>query len=100
MGLLGGQTTSLKSAQTFREGMFFIGLLIGVLLSLIVLLPGIIWATILSWSLSSVLFGANLIAILLSIWLLVLRPSAVVLQHKFIPRGLGIHECQGALMIV
>lgn len=99
-GLLQGEsTTAIESVHQFHEGMVYMGFLLGAVLSLVVFLPGLIWTLVLSWSVSVGLFLINLLASLFTVWILVLRPLGTIGNKRGIPRGLGMHECAGALNV-
>jgi len=100
MGLLSGGASSVDSSKAFHEGMTLLGMMLGLVLSLVVILPSLVWTTTLSWQVSPTLFVLNVIAGVLTILLLARRPAAVAIRRSFIPKGLALHECVGAFNIM
>jgi hypothetical protein len=101
LGLLGGgQASSVEGSIRFHEGMTLLGMMLGLVFSLLIVCPTLIWATVLSWHLSLVWFTLNVAASILTIWLLSARGLAVIIWRKYIPRGLYVHDCVGALHVM
>jgi hypothetical protein len=105
MGLMG--TTSdgsfgpagVASARREMERAAVNGIKLGMVLILAIVVPALAWTTALSLKASVVLFTLDVIASLATLWLMMRRPVEVGVQHKFIPRGLELHECAGALKL-
>ena len=100
-GLLMGGKPSVVRSKAYNEGMVLFGMLgVGIVLSAVVICPTLVWTTALSWSSSRLLFGADVIASMLTVFLLFWRPLAVGLRRSYVPRGLYLHECAGAFNIM
>ena len=101
IGLLeGGDISSAESSKLFHEGMTIIGMMLGLVLSMAVICPTLIWTTILSWHVSPLLFGFDVIASLATVWLLTSRGLAVALRRSFLPKGLNLQDCAGAFNVM
>lgn len=90
-GIYASRGTHEKIA--LRSAIFSLLLIVG-----IIGLP-LAWSTVLSLRVSHLLFACNVAASLLTLWLLLRRPLMLVFRHQYIPRGLELHECLGALLI-
>jgi hypothetical protein len=105
MGLIGATTdgsfgpAGVLSARRDNERAAVTGVKLGIVLMLVVVGSALVWTTALAWKVSWVLFALDVVASLATFWLLMRRPVAVGFQHKFIPRGLELHECVGAMKI-
>ena len=105
MGLIGATTdgsfgpAGVLSARRDQEKAVAMGTRLGIVLMLAIVGSALVWTTVLSFKVSMVLFVVDVTASLATLWLIIRRPIAVGFQHKFIPRGLELHECVGALKI-
>jgi hypothetical protein len=100
LGLLQGRDSSVAWSKEFHEGMTLLGMMFGLLLSLLVISPTLVWTTALSWQISPLLLLLDIIACALTVLLLTRRPVAVAVRRSFVPKGLALHECLGALNIM
>ena len=91
---------SIEMSRQYHEGMILIGFMIGAIVSLLLLAPALIWTTSLAWSISGWLFAIDVAAAVVTVLLLIIRPLAVAFRRKYVPRGLGLHECAGALNVM
>jgi hypothetical protein len=98
-GLLLGTESSVAAYRAFSEAMVLIGSMIAILISLLAICPTLVWTTALSWRVSSLLFISDVFASALTVWLLTRRPLLVIFRRSFVPKGLGLNECMGALNI-
>jgi len=105
MGLIGATSdgaygpAGVVSVKRDMEKAAVNGIKLGIVFILVVVVPALAWTTALSWKASVVLFTLDIIASLATLWLLMRRPVEVGFQHKFIPRGLELYECAGALKL-
>lgn len=100
LGLLNGNI-AIASSKTFHEDRLKVGMMLFLLLTtFLAICPALVWSTALSWRVSSMLFIFNIAASALTIFLLSWRPVEVAFKHRFIPRGLSLHECAGALNLM
>jgi hypothetical protein len=98
-GLLGGKIGGIEQSQVFHEGMTIIGVMLGTLWIAAITLAALVWTSALAWQISAPLFAADLSASVITMWLLTARPVEVAFKRNYIPRGLGLHECIGAIAI-
>jgi hypothetical protein len=87
-------------SQRFNEGAILLGMILGLVLGLAIIVPTLVWTTALSLTVSPLLFTLDLVASLVTLSLLTRRPLAVVFRRRFIPRGLNLYECGGALNVL
>ena len=101
LGLLRDATPkAIDEAHKFGEGMTALGLLLGLFLDTVILLPSLVWTFILSWSFGPILVAVNVAACCVTLWVLLIRPAVTVSLRRGIPRGLGLHECVGAFSVI
>jgi hypothetical protein len=105
MGLIGVTSdkafgpAGVMSAKRDGERTAVAAVKLGIVVILAIVGSALVWTTVLAFKVSVVLFVLDVIASLVTFLLLVQRPVAVGFQHKFIPRGLELHECAGALKL-
>lgn len=98
-GLLQGTSSAVAFAHRYNAGMSQFGIMLGLLLKFLVICPTLIWTTALSWQISPFLLILNMLVSLLTILLLARHPLDVAVRRRFVPRGLGLDECTGALIL-
>jgi hypothetical protein len=67
---------------------------------MLVIIPSLLWSTALAWRVSPILFFIDIVAIGFTVLLLTRRPLAVAFRRSFLPKGLALHECVGALNVM
>lgn len=89
----------VPDVRKFQDAMYLLGTLFGVAAGIGLVIPALILAIIAAYQASLALFAMGIVISIMTLWVLLRRPFAVVFGRKCYPVGLALHECRGAILI-